>query len=63
MEAGNHAIRWYQTFPIGDRNVMETDGCTADQLTVAVDLQLFQNNVSFGVKMVYEDLISYLNGL
>ena len=21
------AIMWYQTFPIGDRNVMETGGC------------------------------------
>ena len=30
---------------------------------VTVDLQLFRNNVSFGVKMVYEDLLSYLNGL
>ena len=30
---------------------------------VAVDLQLFRNNVNFGVKMVYEDLLSYLNGL
>ena len=27
MEAGNHAIRWYQTLPIGDENVMGTGGC------------------------------------